>query len=79
MFGRADAEEMIDDLSHQALLGEFRGEPAVDRVALVEVLLGLSQVAAAHPEIASVDLNPLIVVEGKPIAVDALVEIDVAP
>jgi acetyl-CoA synthetase (ADP-forming) len=77
--GRADAGEMIDDLSHQALLGEFRGEPAVDRAALVEVLLGLSQVAEVHPEIASVDLNPLIVVDGRPVAVDALVEIDVAP
>ena len=30
---RVDAEEMIDDLATQALLGAFRGEPAVDRDA----------------------------------------------
>ncbi len=71
-----DAAEMIDDLTTQALLGEFRGEPAVDRPALVAVLLGLAAAAEADPSIISADLNPLIVVDGKPIAVDALVELD---
>ena len=37
---------MIDDLATQALLGPFRGEPAVDRDAVVDVLLGLSEAAA---------------------------------
>ncbi len=69
-----DAEEMIDDLATQALLGPFRGEPAVDRAALVGILVGLSQAAEANPTIRSVDLNPLIVVDGVPVAVDALVE-----
>ena len=71
---RADAEDMIDGLATQALLGPFRGEPAVDRDALVEVLLGLSAVAEADPSIVAVDLNPLIIVDGRPVAVDALVE-----
>jgi acetyl-CoA synthetase (ADP-forming) len=73
---RVDAEEMIDDLAMQRLLGAFRGEPAVDRAALADVLLALSAAAAGHPQIVSADLNPLIVVDGKPIAVDALVEIE---
>jgi acetyltransferase len=72
---RADAEEMIDGLATQALLGPFRGEPAVDRDALVDVLLGLSAAAEADPSIAAIDLNPLIVVDGRPVAVDALVEV----
>jgi acetyltransferase len=71
-----DATEMIDGLRTQALLGPFRGEPAVDRDALVAVLLGLSAAAEADPAIASADLNPLIVVDGRPVAVDALVEVD---
>jgi acetyl-CoA synthetase (ADP-forming) len=70
-----DAVEMIDDLATQKLLGAFRGEPAVDRAALVDVLLGLSAAAAADSSIVSADLNPLIVVDGRPIAVDALVEV----
>lgn len=72
---RVDAEEMIDDLATQKLLGPFRGEPAVDRDALVGVLLALSAAGVAHDEIASADCNPLIIVDGKPVAVDALVEV----
>ncbi len=70
-----DAQDMIDDLRAQALLGPFRGEPPVDREALGQVLLALSRLAEAHPEVVSVDLNPLVVVDGSPIAVDALVEV----
>lgn len=72
---RVDGAEMIDDLATQTLLGPFRGEPAVDRDALVDVLVGLSDAAQADPRIKSADLNPLIVVDGRPIAVDALVEL----
>lgn len=72
---RVDADEMIDDLSLQRLLGAFRGEPPVDRAAVADVLLGLSEAAAQRPEIASADLNPLLVVDGRPVAVDALVEV----
>ena len=70
-----DAEEMINDLSTQTLLGEFRGEPAADRQELIDVLLALAAVGAAHPEVRSIDLNPLIIVDGRPVAVDALVEV----
>ena len=70
-----DAEDLIDDLRTQTLLGPFRGEPAVDRDALVAMVIGLAELAEARPDVASVDLNPLIVVDGRPIAVDALVEV----
>jgi succinyl-CoA synthetase beta subunit len=72
---RIDAEEMIDDLRTQALFGPFRGEAAVDRSRLVDVLLGLSAAAVADRSIVSADVNPLIVTaDGAPVAVDALVE-----
>jgi acetyl-CoA synthetase (ADP-forming) len=71
----ADAEEMIDDLATQRLLGPFRGEPAVDRQALVDVVCGLSAAAEATPDLLSADVNPLNVVDGRPVAVDALVEV----
>jgi acetyl-CoA synthetase (ADP-forming) len=70
-----DAEDLVDDLQTQKLLGPFRGEPAVDRAALIQILTGLAALAETRPDVVSVDLNPLIVVEGRPIAVDALVEI----
>jgi len=70
---RLDAHELIDDLGAQTLLGPFRGQPAVDRDVLADTLCALGGLAS-DPTIASIDLNPLIVFEGKPMAVDALVE-----
>jgi acetyl-CoA synthetase (ADP-forming) len=74
--GRHDALEMIDDVETQGLLGPFRGEPPVDRPALADVLVGLSDASLADPSILGVDLNPLIVVDGLPVPVDALVEVE---
>jgi len=62
-------------LRSQALLGAVRGEPAVDRDALAGVLLGLGALAAARPDVVSVDVNPLIIDGSRPVAVDALVEV----
>lgn len=73
-----DAAEMIDDLATQRLLGEFRGEPALDRQALIDALVGLAGVGQQEQGVRSADLNPLILVDGKPIAVDALLEIEEA-
>jgi succinyl-CoA synthetase beta subunit len=70
-----DAEDMLDDLATQSLLGAFRGEPPVDRGAVAQILVGLSRLAEAEPGVVSVDVNPLIVVDGRPVAVDALVEL----
>jgi len=70
---RVEAHDLVDDLGAQALLGPFRGQPAVDREVLVDTLCALGALAA-DDGVASVDLNPLIVVDGRPVAVDALVE-----
>jgi hypothetical protein len=72
---RVDAEEMVDDLRLQRLLDPFRGEPAVDRGAVADVLVALSEAAQRRPDLASADLNPLLIVDGRPVAVDALVEV----
>jgi acetyl-CoA synthetase (ADP-forming) len=39
------------------------------------VLLGLSELAASDESVVAVDVNPLVVVDGRPVAVDALVEV----
>ena len=72
---RVDAEELLDDLETQALLGPVRGEPPVDRSAVADVVVALSRLAETDPEVVSVDVNPLVVVDGRPVAVDALVEV----
>jgi acetyl-CoA synthetase (ADP-forming) len=72
---RIDAHEMLDDLEHRAWLDAFRGEPAVDRERLVDVVVGLSALAERDRSIRSIDVNPLIIADGQPIAVDALIEL----
>lgn len=71
----ADANEMIDELRTSDLLGAFRGEPAIDRTALAGVIVALSDAAVANQAIRSIDCNPVLVVDGQPVAVDALVEV----
>ncbi len=73
------AGEMIDDLATQKLLGAFRGEEAVDRSHLVDVIVGLGRLAAERADVTSVDINPLIVQpDGSVVAVDGLVELGAA-
>jgi acetyl-CoA synthetase (ADP-forming) len=73
---RVDAEDLIDDLRGQALLGAVRGEPPVDREALADVLVGLGELITADARVRSAEVNPLIVCGGVAVAVDALVELD---
>lgn len=75
------AAHLVDRLRGRALLGEFRGMAAVDREAVAGIVMGLSRLAVEHPEIAEVDINPIIVADRPPdnpqgcalVAVDALV------
>jgi hypothetical protein len=50
-----------------------RGLPPVDRDALITTLLALSRLAQERPDIAAVDINPLVIDGSRPVAVDALV------
>jgi len=76
---RAEALALPGRLRTAHLLGPFRGEPAVDAGALADVLEALGRLGAERPDVASVDLNPLRLRGGRPLAVDALVELVPAP
>ncbi len=68
---RADALAMIGRLKNQRLLDGFRGAVPVDRQALAAVLTALGNLAACFPRIREIDINPLIIADGRPVAVDA--------
>ncbi|MGZ5126842.1 MAG: acetate--CoA ligase family protein [Burkholderiales bacterium] len=57
---KADVEEMLRDLRYKAMLDGTRGLPPVDKAALRELMLKVSALAGAHPEIMEIDLNPVI-------------------
>jgi succinyl-CoA synthetase beta subunit len=73
---RGDAEDLIDALQYKRVLGEFRGEPAVDRAVLARVLEALGRIGAERADVRSIDINPLILAGGTPVVIDALVELE---
>ncbi|MFP4501680.1 MAG: acetate--CoA ligase family protein [Candidatus Hydrogenedentota bacterium] len=68
-----DVAEMIGELHARKVFDAFRGDGPVDREALATVVMGVGQLLLDHPEVAQVDVNPLIVEGEHPIAVDALI------
>lgn len=70
-----DAAAMLDGLRGQELLGAFRGQPPVDRKALVDAIVRLSALAAGVPELAECDINPLLAFPDGVVAVDVRVRL----
>lgn len=69
----SEAFEMLGEISASDLLDDFRGEKAADRQAIVRTLCALSEIGVEYPDIAEIDINPLIVkADGSVCAVDAL-------
>jgi acyl-CoA synthetase (NDP forming) len=59
-----DVREMLTSVRGAKLLEGWRGAPAVDRAALEDAILRLSQLVGEVPELAELDLNPLKVLPG---------------
>ena len=57
----ADAEALIHSLAAAPLLTGARGRPPLDVAAAARAVSSLSRFAAEHPEIAEVEVNPLLV------------------
>ena len=68
---REDALSLVGRLRTRQLIDGFRGAPPVNRAALADILVRLGRLMAAFPDIREIDINPLICVNGRPLAVDA--------
>jgi acyl-CoA synthetase (NDP forming) len=74
-----DAAELPGLIKAKRLLDSFRGYPPVDRDALAKVVQAIGQMALDHPEIAEIDVNPLLVQGDRPVAADALIVLSAKP
>jgi acetyltransferase len=72
-FGDAEARDMVTGIRGASMLAAVRGQPAVDTDAIVSVLRRISQIAEDFPEIAELDVNPLLAFADRAVAVDARV------
>ena len=73
--GEFDAAEMINEMKGRVLLRGYRGAPPADECAFRAMLLRVSQLVDACPEIRELDLNPVMVLPSGAIAADARVRI----
>ena len=75
-----DGRDMVRSLRTFPLLEGFRGSPKADVAALEEVILRIGALADAHPSIAEMDCNPVVVLTSGAVIVDARVRVqEVSP
>ena len=67
---------MVRSLKTFPLLDGYRGAPKADVHALVDVLLRVSALVEAHPQVAEMDLNPLLVHPDGAVAVDMRIRLE---
>jgi acyl-CoA synthetase (NDP forming)/GNAT superfamily N-acetyltransferase len=76
--GRSDVQAMVDAPELRRLLDGFRGRPPVSRTALADVVHRVATLADRLPQIAELDLNPVICAGEDLVAVDAKIRVAAA-
>jgi len=71
-----DAQSMPAELRGSKILDDIRGLGPVQSKELGRCLQQLGQIGLEHPAVREVDINPLVVRDGQPVAVDALVVLE---
>jgi acyl-CoA synthetase (NDP forming) len=70
---KEEALEMIGEIKGRKSLGPFRGMEAADLDGIADILVKVGAIGIDLPEIKEIDINPIIISAGKPVAVDALI------
>jgi acetyl coenzyme A synthetase (ADP forming)-like protein len=60
-FSPEEARQMLDEIRAHAILDGVRGQPPADKEAIVDILLRIGQLVQDFPEIAELDINPVMV------------------
>lgn len=60
-FSPEEAMQMLDEIRAHAILDGVRGQPPADKEAIVDILLRIGQLVQDFPEIAELDINPVMV------------------
>jgi acyl-CoA synthetase (NDP forming) len=68
---RWSARQMITELKAHHILNGIRGKPPVDKNAICDLIMTVSEIIEAYPQIREIDLNPVIACEKSLTVVDA--------
>src|SRR6266516_5103171 len=74
-----DGEELVTTGKAGRLVNGFRGAPAADVASLVELVCRLSRLGEDLPAVAELDLNPVLALPDRCVAVDARVRVQRRP
>ena len=77
--GAQTARGMLSALRTAPLLEGYRGAPGGDAGAVAELVVRIGALAAAHPEVAELDCNPVIATPDGAVVVDARVRLGPPP
>jgi acetyl-CoA synthetase (ADP-forming) len=73
---KQDAVEMMLEIKAYKILEAVRGMPAADKDMLADMLITVGRIGIENDMIKEIDINPVIIADGKPVAVDALVVLE---
>jgi acetyl-CoA synthetase (ADP-forming) len=73
---KRDALEMMQEIKAHEILEAVRGMAPADKDMLAEMLITVGQIGIENEVIKDIDINPVIISDGKPVAVDALVVLE---
>ena len=73
---KRDALEMIQEIRAHKILEAVRGMAPADKDMLAEILVAVGRIGMENKAIKEIDINPVIISDGKPVAVDALVVLE---
>jgi acetyl coenzyme A synthetase (ADP forming)-like protein len=73
---RADALSMLDGIQAAEMLKGVRGGDAVNRDALAELIVAVSELVSDFPDISEMDLNPVFATKDGAVAADVRIVVD---
>ena len=73
---KKDVLDMIKEIKARKILGAMRGMPAADLDQIADILIKVGRIGLEQENIKEIDINPVILAGGKPVAVDALIVLD---
>jgi acetyltransferase len=75
----SDAMQMMSEVKSSKILNGLRGQAAVNKQAICDLLLKVSQLVQSYPQIQEMDLNPVIAYDDRVVAVDARILLNQNP
>ncbi len=73
---KSDALEMMQEIRAHKILEAVRGMAPADKDMLAEILVAVGRIGMENKAIKEIDINPIIISNGQPVAVDALVVLE---